>query len=182
MVILIVGKTCSGKDTVARYIEKHYGFNRIITYTTRPMRPDDVQGVSHHFVSKEEMSAYNKADIFSPTKIDGYSYFMLRDQFTNGDSVCIVDPKGVRDFMKLGVEHHVVYVDCPENMILERADARGTDCRVVSSRLDSERERFDSYRDSMDYTYKINNISSIDELEAKVALCMGYFGYQLHET
>lgn len=182
MVILVVGKTCSGKDTVARYIEEHYGFNRIITYTTRPMRPDDVQGVSHNFVSHEEMLQYDKKDIFSPTKIDGYSYFMLRDQFTNGDSVCIVDPKGVRDFTKLGVEHHVVYVECPEDKILERAEARGTDCRVVNSRLASERERFDNYRDSYDYTYRINNISTIDELKAKVAVCMGYFGYQLEET
>lgn len=181
MVLLVVGKTCSGKDTVAHFIENNYNFKRIITYTTRPMRPDDVQGVSHHFVSKDEMSGYSKADMFSPTKIAGHDYFMLREQFSKEDAVCIVDPKGVHDFARLGVEHYAIYVESPESLILERAKERGTDSEVVQTRLDAERDTFDSFRDSCAYEYRINNLSTVDELKAKTALCMAYFGYQLLE-
>lgn len=177
MVILILGKTCSGKDTVAHYIADRYGFKRIVTYTTRPMRVDDIQGVSHHFISQEERSSYKEEDIFSPTAIDGYDYFMLKSQFSD-DVVCIVDPKGVSDVRDLGVEFRAIYVDCPEKLILSRAKSRGTDVGVVKSRLDSERSVFEAFRDSGDYDYLLNNINSVINLQARVDVCMVMMGYK----
>lgn len=172
MVILIVGKTCSGKDTVARRIEEKYGFHRIISYTTRPMRLDDVQGVSHHFLTQAEREKFDDSDIFSPTFIDGWEYFILKSQLTDGDCVYIVDPKGVDDVQALGVPFHVIYVDCPENLILERAHARGTQRDVAESRLWSERERFEAFKNSGRYTGYLNNIKTIDVLESATDTCM----------
>lgn len=172
MVILIVGKTCSGKDTVARRIEEVYDFHRIITYTTRPMRPDDIQGVSHHFLTQEERSRYKDEDLFSPTEIAGYEYFMTKSQFAEGDAVCIVDPKGVEDFKALGVQCFTIYVDCPEDLILARAKSRHTDIGVVSSRLKAERERFEEFRESGNYTFRIHNTETANMLKAKTDICM----------
>ena len=42
-VIAIIGQIASGKTTLAKFMEKR-GFERIITYTTRPKR--DGEGVS----------------------------------------------------------------------------------------------------------------------------------------
>ena len=36
--ILLVGKSGSGKTTIAEYLEKHYGMKMLRSYTTRPMR------------------------------------------------------------------------------------------------------------------------------------------------
>ena len=181
MVILIVGKTCSGKDTVAHHIAERYGFHRIVTYTTRPMRADDVQGVSHHFITVEERKQYSDEELFSPTEIAGYEYFMLKSQFLSGDVVCIVDPKGVEDVKALGVEYGVIYVEAPEAMILCRAEERGTNINVVMERLNAERNRFDSYRDSATYNYRINNIQTVRALKIKVDSCMACFGYSPYE-
>lgn len=172
MVILIVGKTCSGKDTVARRIEEMYGFHRIISYTTRPMRPDDVEGVSHYFLTKEEREKFDDDDIFSPTFIDGWEYFILKSQLCDGNCVYIVDPKGVEDVQALGVESYAVYIDCPEELILSRAAERNTDPGVVKSRLDSERERFDSFRDFGSHIGFINNNESVDCLKSATDTCM----------
>lgn len=170
MVFLIVGKTCSGKDTVAHYLEEKYGFKRVVTYTTRPMRPDDVQDVSHHFVSCVDLSKYD--DVFSPTEIDSYWYFMRRSQFEGADCVVIVDPQGVKDFREAGIPCKAIYVDCPEDLILKRAAERETDYGVVSSRLNAERARFDEFRRAEMYDWLVSNESTVDVLKALVDTAM----------
>lgn len=34
--IVLFGKTCSGKDTIMKYLVEHYGYKKLVTYTTRP--------------------------------------------------------------------------------------------------------------------------------------------------
>lgn len=172
MLLLVVGKTCSGKDTVAHYLEDKYGLKRIVTYTTRQMRSDDEQGVSHHFISQRQADGFDPDDVFSPTTIDGHLYFTSKAELTDMDSVYICDPKGVVDVAEAGIQAHTLYVDCPEPIIFERAVARGTDPAVVMSRLESERERFERFYESNGYTFYINNSKSVDVLKGCVDTCM----------
>ena len=45
--IEVCGKMCSGKDTVVkRLINK--GFKKVVTYTTRPKRRGETDGVDYH--------------------------------------------------------------------------------------------------------------------------------------
>ena len=53
MSICLVGKSCSGKDTIARELVK-LGYERILTYTTRPARSNELDGVDYHFVTENE--------------------------------------------------------------------------------------------------------------------------------
>ena len=53
MSICLVGKSCSGKDTIARELVK-LGYERILTYTTRPQRPSELDGVDYHFITENE--------------------------------------------------------------------------------------------------------------------------------
>lgn len=171
MVVLVVGKTCSGKDTVAHYLEEAYHLNRVVTYTNRTMRQDDTQGVSHIFIEGSETPDYD--DMFSKTEIAGFWYFMRKSQLSDGNFVAVVDPKGVEDFRDIGIPCEVVYVDCPEELILQRAVGRGTDPGVVITRLDSERERFDEFKQSGEYDYLILNVGTVDELKLAVDVFMG---------
>ena len=54
MIRVYFGKSASGKDT---FLEKNVrlGFKRIVSYTTRPIRKNEVQGVSYNFVTKDEL-------------------------------------------------------------------------------------------------------------------------------
>lgn len=172
VVLAIVGKTCSGKDTVAHYIEEKYGFKRLITYTTRPARGDDIQGVSHHFVTPAGLREFDPKDIILETKINGYEYFTLKSQLLGVDIVAILDPQGVADIEELGIAVLSMYVDIPESMLIERAISRGDDLDVVRSRLDDERMRFDEFRDGGKYSFYVNNSQSRDVLKSSVDLCM----------
>ena len=54
-IIGLIGKTSSGKDTIARYLYKRYCIEPIISYTTRPMRESEVDGREHWFVDDKKM-------------------------------------------------------------------------------------------------------------------------------
>ncbi len=49
--IILVGKSCSGKDTVVKELAK-MGYNKIVTCTTRPPRPGEIDGREYHFLDK----------------------------------------------------------------------------------------------------------------------------------
>ena len=173
MVFTIVGKTCSGKDTVAKHLERRYGIPNVVTYTTRPMRPDDIDGVSHHFITEEEMHKFSPDDMFAYTEIDGYSYFSLKQQFEGSSLIVyVLDPRGIEDLIKADIPFKSLYVDCPEETILRRAAERGTDSGVVTSRLASERKMFDDFKSASKYDSYVNNIDSVDVLLASVDTCM----------
>mgnify|MGYP000801673411 CR=1 FL=1 len=57
-IYLIVGPSGSGKSSVARELEKRYGFGEIQSYTERPRRYPDEPG--HTFVTPEEFDAAGK--------------------------------------------------------------------------------------------------------------------------
>ena len=52
--LVIIGKTASGKTTLCEKMIKEYGFNPIITYTTRPMRKGEEEGKTYHYITDEE--------------------------------------------------------------------------------------------------------------------------------
>ena len=57
MLLILTGPTCSGKTTVAKILEQDHDFSRLVTYTTRPKRENEVEGVDYYFVSEEEFRA-----------------------------------------------------------------------------------------------------------------------------
>ena len=61
-IFCIMGKSSSGKDTIYRKLlkDKKLALKKIITYTTRPMRDGEKEGVQYFFRTKDEMDAFEK--------------------------------------------------------------------------------------------------------------------------
>lgn len=57
-VIAICGKSGSGKDTIVKEILKRYPnlFKPIVSYTTRPRRENEKEGIDYYFITKSEMA------------------------------------------------------------------------------------------------------------------------------
>ena len=49
--LILIGKTASGKDTILNQLVKKHGYKKIVTYTSRPMRKGEKQDVTYHFIS-----------------------------------------------------------------------------------------------------------------------------------
>lgn len=158
----IIGKTSSGKDTLAHYIAKKYGIQAICSYTTRPMREYETEGVQHHFISNKVADEKIKNEhllAYTYNDLTGVKYFSTVEQIKDDIMVYIINPDGVDWFNKNAdsslVKMTTIYVDLDEEDILKRAELRGDDMNVTNKRLNSEREEFDKFRDSKQWNYYI---------------------------
>ena len=53
MITVIGGMSCAGKDTIQNYLLQK-GYTAIISTTTRPMRPKEINGIQYYFKTVPE--------------------------------------------------------------------------------------------------------------------------------
>lgn len=175
-IIFVIGKTASGKDTVARILQYKHDIPAVVSYTTRPMRASEKDGREHFFVSKDRMEEIcSNEHVLAYTRFPntGYEYCATTESLKGDVNVYIIDPPGVEWFKSqntlggLDVEFKSIYVDLPEGQIRKRALSRGDGEEAVEARLTSEREIFDAFYEDNQYDYCISNTGTKEELEAK---------------
>lgn len=88
-IVLIVGPSGSGKTNL---IERLFETNQVLrSVTTRPMRPDEVNGVNYHFVTDDEFDTYEENhELTQRAEYAGHRYGMtkmeINDRLTNYDT------------------------------------------------------------------------------------------------
>ena len=136
---LFVGKSASGKTTVADMLAKD-GYSQIASYTTRAPRYDGEIG--HIFVTDEE---YDKLEnIMASTLYNGHRYCTTLEQVQEAD-LYVVDVPGVETLMqnyyRLNREVYVLYFSVDVyNRIHRMMDRGDNDSQIVSRLLTDEKE------------------------------------------
>lgn len=118
-IVCLLGKTASGKTTIAKELIDKYGFHNWISYTTRPMRDGEKDGKDYYFVTDEEFNQLpNKIDERAYTVYDGSVWRYAHTDYYEGRSIVIVDRKGLEDFRKFYGKDNIfaVYIDSPNNV------------------------------------------------------------------
>ena len=96
LIICIVGASGSGKTTSSMILQQQFGWNAIVSYTTRPMRKGEINGKDHWFVKNSQVPPRNKMCAY--TQFGGYEYWTEWNQFlTLFPSVYVIDEKGLVD-------------------------------------------------------------------------------------
>lgn len=96
VVLLIVGKSGSGKTTITEYLKNTYKLKPLYSYTDRPQRYEGEIG--HTFVTRQEFDKISKDNMVAYTEFDGYRYCATSEQINNSD-LYIIDKKGI-DYLK----------------------------------------------------------------------------------
>lgn len=89
--IYIMGKSASGKDTIAKKLKEKLGLKSYVMYTTRPMRAGEQEGVDYFYTTEEMIEEYrnNGKLIESRTyqTVHGpWTYATVNDSQLEGDS------------------------------------------------------------------------------------------------
>ena len=107
MVTLIVGRTASGKSTLAKMLE-NMGAKILKSYTTREKRNES--DTDHIFITKEEAKTFSHK--VATTVINGNEYFATLEQFEDSDFY-IIDPCGIETFLETmpDTKFEVIYVN-----------------------------------------------------------------------
>ena len=132
--IAICGKSCSGKDTLAKALvrvlesEKKDGpITRVVSCTTRPPRLGEKEGIDYFFVTPEEF--YELAEskqLLDYTEFRGWHYGHPKASIKKGYNIAIFDPLGIRKLAKHQDEYDitVVYLNDSARVRLARAYKR----------------------------------------------------------
>lgn len=167
MIIVLVGKTASGKTTVANELCKNHHYKRIITYTTRPMRENEIQDVDYHFISNEQFNRMVENNEFTEYKryntahgVWSYGSVITSEQELSDDCyVIILTPQGLRDLSKKMSRYIAFYLNVSFESQLERLKRRGDEEQQIIKRLINDAKDFENVLNIVDYSF-CTNISS----------------------
>lgn len=159
---LFVGRTASGKSSIARAVCDIFDLKQVKSYTTRPMRTSEKEHperCDHYFISDDEVSKYSD-DMVAYTEINGYKYFTTKEVLMNAD-VYVIDPAGI-DYLKLHTkssefEFITIYFRVPKSVAKYRAKERGEDLQGFDSRYASEDKQFRDFENHMAWDYHVLN-------------------------
>lgn len=180
MLIIIMGKTSSGKDYVAKYLKELYGIPDLVSYTTREKRDKETDGVEHLFITKEKISQIKENEdliAYTINENTGIEYCATAQAMPAETSVYILNPDGLDWGLKYGalkdIKYFTIYVECSEENILERGKKRGDKIDVLERRLNSEKDEFDAFRNNKRYDYIVYNNGTREELLQQIdAICI----------
>ena len=105
--IALTGKSASGKTTLAKMLTENFRYDKVITYTTRPMRDNETNGVDYFFVTEEEFYDMVQNDRFveyQEYKVDKetWRYGTEKNELYNHrDAVIIVEVFGLLELKKM---------------------------------------------------------------------------------
>lgn len=161
--IILIGKSCSGKDHLFRELVKK-GFSPGIKWTTRPMRKFEKQNIEYNFVNYDVFTDALDADeflvhqSFYVTPMDDvpttWYYGMTINEFENKE-LFIMTPGEVNIVPKnILKDCLVIYLDIDRNIREQRMCKREDKNDSIKRRLDSDDIDF---KDFEYYDLKISN-------------------------
>jgi len=151
MIYLILGHSGSGKSTIRNALTSH-GIKKIITYTTRPPRVSEVDGIDYNFIDQELFKKMDQDNLFiGTTCYVGNYYSTLKEDLeknNNKDSDCVivVDKEGVLAIKKEFANARSIYLKCSRETLRDRMIKRNDHANDIEKRLDVL-EDLDSYAD-----------------------------------
>lgn len=160
VLLCVMGRSASGKDTLVQKLCERAGLKQIISYTTRERRVNE--GDTHIFITDEEYEQLNSdGKIAAFTQIGQHRYCCTIDQLYEND-VYVIDPIGVKHLRELNLPNIrlvTVFINVSDDVREERAlNKRGDDKAKWRSRNFAEREQFREMLKNADFDYAVSNI------------------------
>lgn len=176
ILVVISGPSGVGKDmTIARLKEMGYPFHFVVTATTRPQRPTEINGVDYIFVSTsdfaemiEQGELLEYAVVYGDYK--GIPKAQVREALASGKDVIMrIDVQGAATIRRLVPEAVLIYISAEsEEALVNRLRQRKTEpedqlkMRIATARQELKR------LDLFDYVV-INADDKLDETCRKIA-------------
>lgn len=172
---ILVGKSASGKSTLAKALSDRGLTQNAITTTTRDPRQGEVNGVDYYFWpiqlfedSLDQMVEYDR--------FNGWYYGVTKQEFAR-TNLSILTPRGVKRYIKKAGRKNlfIVYVDTPLMERYQRIISRGDDVNEAFRRFVHDEEDFRGFKNfdlridgsEESFSYLIQKIFSSQETFSK---------------
>lgn len=170
LLIVISAPSGAGKGTIInKMLEKNNNLWLSVSETSRPMRANDIDGITYHFCTKEEFEEKIKDDYFLEYALYANNYYgtpkkYIQEHLSKGQDVILeIEIQGAMQIKKLIPEALFIFIMPPSlNELKKRLIGRNTDTK------EKILERFKiAYQEINDVT-KYNYVVVNDEIDVAV--------------
>ncbi|MEM7130949.1 MAG: guanylate kinase [Chloroflexota bacterium] len=170
IMVVVSGPSGVGKDAIIQELQKiNHPFHFVVTATTRPKRPNEVDGVDYHFVSEGEFADMIERDelleyavVYGDYK--GIPKQQVRDALASSKDVILrIDVQGAATIRKLVPNAVTIFLNAEsEDELIRRLRDRKTETegklkmRIVTARQELKR------MDEFDYAV-VNRLNRQDQ-------------------
>lgn len=169
MLLILTGKTASGKDTiVSELLRRNPDFKKVLTTTSRIPREGEQDEVDYYFITKGQFNKKIKAgDFIEYVEYGGNFYGTTKSEIKaaiNQNSIWRIDPSRageVRDFIKRSFPEDlaekiiqkllVIYINTTEDIILQRLSERNLSGDEIDQRMADDASIWQEFKDKYDY-------------------------------
>ena len=157
----VVGESGSGKDTIVNYMCNRYGYTKVISNTTRPIRTNDENDKLNHIFSNVEQYQKDKENnevvaeggkvTTTAPAVEGYEFDdwyveyggATKTQVDNSDFY-IIDIKGLKHLQDTYRDKMIftIYVETNEATRKLRMEERGNSEEKIEERIKNDKEAF----------------------------------------
>lgn len=174
--IVLVGESASGKSSIEKYLVDNYGYNKIVSYTTRQPREGEIDGVDYHFINTEQFYKLKADNFFAETATYNNWYYGIAKEDCTDNKVAVLTPHGLRQVSKIrDINIISFYINVPRRDRLIKILQRGDNVDEACRRSLSDVGQFDGIEDEVDYIINNDNYKkSITEMAEEVHACVNY--------
>lgn len=167
LLIVISAPSGAGKGTIInKMLEKNNNLWLSVSETSRPMRTNDIDGITYHFCTKEEFEEKIKDDYFLEYALYANNYYgtpkkYIQEHLSKGQDVILeIEIQGAMQIKKLIPEALFIFIMPPSlNELKKRLVGRGTDTK------EKILERFKIAYQEMNDVTKYNYVVVNDEID-----------------
>lgn len=145
-IITLSGPSLSGKTELSKILQRDYGFNSVVSVTTRPQRGQEKDGIDYHFISEQE---YSNLSLIQKTNFNGFNYGVSEKEILgkkDAPILWVVAPGSINQIEQYCFKNDLnitkVFVTNPKEVLVQRLFSRlkedkMADVGVYAKRLNS---------------------------------------------
>lgn len=132
--VTITAPTCSGKNYLMEGIERKFGWNRIVSTTTRQRRKGEIDGKDYYFITDVQSRLMEDRDQFAELiEFRGIRYGVTHEEMDRKladprPPMVILEPEGLQAYKKIcqanGWDVFTIYVSTVEKLRIQRLNNR----------------------------------------------------------
>ena len=158
--IILIGPAAAGKDFMKNKFRAR-GFKCDCSYTTRPQREGEIEGVDYYFTPSVLFhNLVNSDRFYEHVKHGEYEYGTGKMEWETSD-VFIMECDGL---LTLSPEDRassmIIYVNAPQKVRIQRMKDRGWTLRAIMDRLKVDKAKFENL-DPYYYDVMVNSVEKM---------------------